>query len=459
MAGCGDDDNPPEDVVTNDEDTTDEGPADQDGSSSATSEGAETLDASTSPGSTGNTDAEDAGSSSLDRNPTDGSGSDGGAPPDVGPRSWIVGGWLLTEEGYFGYLTILDDLSADGEVDLGKVHQFDGDITYTSAGDGSVLVGQEDVPTLERWVVNEAGDGLEKDGEINFDYFAVTSTLGNGVIQVIDEQTAWYFDAETYQAIVFNPTTMTTDGVTVDFSGILEQDYNIVLGYVSRLDDALVISAQYWDADWNALSLTRAAVIDIESQDVEYADDTRCGSTRFHAKDDEGNLYIGAHPGEALWQAAGLGAEDAPKACIIRMKSGETEFDSDYYVDLQEASGGRVVGGFMQGDDGHAYVYEFTGDIQDVDGDTYNGYLKGDNWALARIELGNEAESYTLVDHYEASTAYGTSFSVVVGDESVRYVISANSSFESGKYYDLSDPTDAVPALSFPGFPGDALNY
>jgi hypothetical protein len=38
-------------------------------------------------------------------------------------------------------------------------------------------------------------------------------------------------------------------------------------------------------------------------------------------------------------------------------------------------------------------------------------------------------------------------------------VISANSSFESGKYYDLSDPTDAVPALSFPGFPGDALNY
>lgn len=387
--------------------------------------------------------------------------ADVGDAGSLGPveTSWIVGGWLSTEEGYFGYLTILDDLSVEGEVDLARVRQFPGDITYTSTGDGKVFVGQADLTTVERWVVNEAGDGLEKDGEINFEYFGVTSTLGNDAIQLIDDETAWYFDTATYQVIVFNPTTLTTEGEVIDFSGILEGDNDLVLGFVSRLDDSLVVSAQYWDPEGNALSLTRAAIIDIDSHDVTYADDTRCGSTRFHVKDDAGNLYIGAHPGESLWQAAGLGSEDAPEACLVRIKSGETHFDGDYYVDLGEISGGKVVGGFLQGDDNHAYVYEFTGDLGDVNAENYMGYVRGDSWALARLELGNEAESYEVVENYEASTAYGASFAVTVGSESIRYVISANSSFDSGKYYDLSNPTNAIEALSFPGFPGTALNY
>jgi hypothetical protein len=179
----------------------------------------------------------------------------------------------------------------------------------------------------------------------------------SSVQRIIDAETAWYFDPGTYQVIVFDPTTMTTDGNTIDFSGMLEQDYNLTLGNVSRLDDSLVISAQYWDADWNSLSLTRAAIIDIESHEVSYTDDTRCGSTRSHAKDSAGNVYVGAHPGESLWGAAGLANEDAPKPCLIRIKSGGTEFDDEYYVNLEQASAGKVVGRFMQGQDNHAYVY------------------------------------------------------------------------------------------------------
>jgi hypothetical protein len=442
-----------------------------------TSEGAQTTDGATGetggtlgPGETSEASSGEAGS--LDGGETGGTGAldaggrtapeaDGGhtdaGPTGPGETSWIVGGWLSTEEGYFGYLTIVDDLSADGEIDLENVHQFPGDIAYTSTGDGTVYVGQEGLPTVERWVVNEAGDGVEKDGEISFDYFGVTSTMGS--VEIVDEETAWYFDTSTYQVIVFNPTTMTTEGDTIDFSGILEGDNDLALGLVSRLDDSLVISAQYWDTDGNAVSLTRAAIIDIDSHDVNYADDTRCGSTRFHALDASGNLYIGAHPGESLWQAAGLGTEDAPKPCLVRINSGDTEFDTDYYVNLEEVSGGKVVGGFMQGDDNHAYVYEFTGDIGEVNAENYNPQLRGDNWALARIELGNEEESYTLVDNYEPSTSYGSSFTVEVGNQSKRYVISANASFESGLYYDLSNPTDAAPALSFPGFPGNAVNF
>lgn len=383
----------------------------------------------------------------------------GGVPTET-EESWIVGGWLSTEEGWFGYLTLLDDLSAGGEVDLGKVHQFDGDTVYASAGNGVVLVGQEGLSTIERWAVNDAGTSLAKNGEIDLEYYGVTSTVSaSDIIQFIDAETAWYFDPGTYQVIVFDPTTMTTEGDTIDFSGMMEQDYNLTLGNVSRLGDSLVISAQYWDADWNSLSLTRAAIIDIDSHEVSYADDTRCGSTRSHAHDSAGNLYIGAHPGESLWEAAGLANEDAPKPCLVRINVGEAEFDDEYYVNLEEASGGEVVGGFMQGEDNHAYVYQYTGDIADLTAENFDPLFRGNNWALARIELGNEAESYTLVDNYDPSTAYGTSFGVTVGGQPVRFVISANEAFASGKYYDMTDPTDAAEALSFPGFPGAALNY
>lgn len=390
-----------------------------------------------------------------------GDGDVGGALGDGdGDEQWIVGGWLTTEEGWFGYLTILDDLSADGEVDLGQVHQFDGDLTYTSTGDGVVFVGQEGLSTIERWVVRDDGQGLKKDAQIDFDFYGVTSTTASGdVIQVLDSETAWYFDTENYQVIVFNPTTMKTQGETIDFGGLKEGDYNLVLGSISRLDDALVISSQYWDADWNALSLTRVAIIEIDSHEVRYANDTRCGSTRFHATDADGNLYIGPHPGEALWGGADLGSEDAPKPCLVRIKSGSSDFDPKYYVNLQEVSGGKVVGGFMQGTDNSAYVYEYVGDLDAITAENYNSHLRGDNWALAHIELDNEDETYTIVKNYEPSTAYGASFQVRVSGETVTYVISANEGFASGKYYDLSNPTRAVEALSFPGFPGRAFNY
>lgn len=463
VAACGDDDSsPPGDDVEQDAavgESSNGGETSQPDQSTGGEETTAELETHTE--TSGDAAQFDAGASDAGPDEsiaeTDAGLTDAG-PTGPGATTWIVGGWLSTEEGYFGYLTILNDLSANGEVDLEKVQPFPGDITYTSTGDGKVFVGQEDLPTIERWVVNESGNGLEKDGEINLDYFGVTSTLGPDV-QLIDDETAWYFDTSTYQVIIFNPTTMTTEGDTIDFSGILEGTHDLVLGGVSRLDDALVISAQYWDMDGNPVSLTRAAIIDIESRDVTYADDTRCGSTRFHVKDDDGNLYIGAHPGESLWQGAGLGLDDPPKPCLVRIRRGETAFDTNYYVDLEQISGGKVVGGFLQGSGNSAYVYEFAGDVSAVNEENYNPQLRGDNWALARIELGNEAESYELVDEYAPSTSYGNSFTVEVGDEVVRYLISVNASFESGQYYDMSNPARAVTALSFPGFPGAAFNY
>lgn len=468
---CGDDDSTPPEKEEVEHDAGKD-PTNEPETPSAETPSAETSGPDTSHSGETTTEVPGASSETFDAGGMEGGASDGGeetiaesdagdtdtGEPGPGKSSWIVGGWLSTEEGYFGYLTVLDDLSADGSIALEKVHAFPGDITYTSTGDGKVFIGQEGLPTIERWVLNQSKTGLEKDAEISLDYFGVTSTLGPEV-QILDEETAWYFDTTTYQVIVFNPTTMTTEGETIDFSGVLEGDNDVVLSGVSRLDDALVISAQYWNADGDPVSLTRAAIIDIESGDVTYADEPRCGSTRFHVRDAAGNLYIGAHPGESLWQGAGLGLEDAPKPCLVRIKSGETAFDTDYYVNLEEISGGKVVGGFLQGDGNHAYVYEFAGDVSEVNAENYNPQLRGDNWALARIELGNEAESYELVEDYAPSTSYGDSFTVEVGNEMVRYLVSVNASFESGQYYDMSNPSRAVTALSFPGFPGSAFNY
>lgn len=381
--------------------------------------------------------------------------SDGGSDPVTGEQRWIVGGWITTVDAYTGFLAVVTDLSGEGSIDLAQVTEFGGDMVYASRGDGTVYVGLESSPIIERWGLDEAGV-LQKQDEVSFANFGVTSTLGGGrnVIQFVDEDRAYYFDNQNLQVIAFDPVAMTTgDAFSIDGLAVEGQDH--ALNFIHRDGDRFIITARYWDlADETTTSLVRAAIVDSTNDSVTYIEDTRCGDIAFDATDADGNLYLGSHPGHAVYMAAGLDGEDPPPQCILRINAGANEFDPDYFVDMTALSGG-VVGGLLQGVDGRAYVFTYMGET--ITEDNWRPSLRGDDWAIYTLELGNEAATYAPVAGLSGVTAYGDSFTTEVDGERRAFVITVAADFSGGRYVDVTNVDGAVAALAFPAFPGPAI--
>lgn len=375
-------------------------------------------------------------------------------PSTAAEELWIAGGWISTGDEYTGYLTVLDDLSSDGTIDLSRAVEFGGDMVYASPGGRVVFVGREDAPIIERWGLDES-NALEKQDQVSLANFGVTKTLGGGrnVIQFVNGERAYYFDNENLQVVVFDPGSMATER-SFSIEGLAVEGQEHAMNFIHRDGDRFIVTARYWDlAEGTTTPLVRAAIVDSRDETVEYIEDTRCGDIAFNVTDDAGHLYLGSHPGHAVYVAAGLDGDSPPPQCLLRIRRGESRFDPDYFVNLSELSGG-VVGGLLQGADDHAYVFRYAG--EPITADNWQASLRGDDWKVYSLQLGNEEDTFGPVDGLESFTAYGDSFSTVVNGARKPFLIAVEADFSSGNYYDVSRRSEVVAALSFPGFPGRA---
>lgn len=397
---------------------------------------------------------------------TDAAGAGGGdgtdGPPATPVSSWIVGHWTVDAVGaYLGSVLVLDDLSEDGTVDLTQGEDFGTDISYASPGNGVLFVGRKSQPNLQRFHVLESGE-LQLTGQLGLDAYGIADTLGRSqpVVQFIDDEHAYYIDLPTLQVIVFNPsaTPMTIypdDTFLID--GLEQEGMEVNVTAVRRDGDRITVMARYYLND-NAAPLVKVAMIDIATNEVTYAQDSRCGQVAYSVSDPEGNLYFGSHGALATYAAAGLAPEGTPPACIVRIKKGEGGFDPDYFVDLEQVSGGGIVGSLLQGVDGHAYVMQYSGAVPTIAAEARQA-LSAAAWQLHRLELEDAAETYVKVEDMPLGTAYSASFSTVVGLEPVPFLIMPGDELKSAYFWDVSDPAAPKRALGFPGTPGHAIPF
>jgi len=390
-----------------------------------------------------------------------GQGGEGGADPGPGVTSWIVGNWSVDTEGnYLGALTVVDDLSAESSVSLDNAEDFGTDIFYTSAGDGVVFVGRDGETNIQRFQADSDGS-FELTGELGLSAYGVTSTLGRSlpVVQVIDEERAYYIDIENFQVIVFNPssTPMTIyEDETFDFGELEVGELWGQVGTLVRDDDRVIVVGRYWDADDTTTPLVKAAIIDTESNDVTYIEDTRCSNAASAIVDPEGNIYFGSHPGLGVAHEAGLEDSDSTPPCIIRIQSGESEFDENYFVDLESVAGRAGVGTLLQGVDGHAYVMQYDGE-DDITPENSRDAMLGAYFRLHVFELDSVEDTYALVDGMPLAPGYNSSFTTTVGHREVTYLVLPGDNFVGGYYWDVTDPFEPERALEFPGYPGEAI--
>jgi hypothetical protein len=272
-------------------------------------------------------------------------------------------------------------------------------------------------------------------------------------MQFVEQDRAYYFDNENLQVVVFDPKSMTTQG-SFSIAHLSVEGQEHAMNFVHRDGDRFIVTARYWDlAEGTTTPLVRAVIVDSRDDSVEYIEDTRCGDIAFNVTDDAGDLYLGSHPGHAVYMAAGLDGESPPPQCLLRIKRGESRFDPDYFVNLSELSGG-VVGGLLQGVGNQAYVFQYDG--EPITEDNWQASLRGDRWAVYGLVFGNEAGTFGSVEGLDSLTAYGDSFSTVVNGVRKPFLVAVEADFSAGNYYDVSQRSEVREALSFPGFPGRA---
>jgi hypothetical protein len=372
-------------------------------------------------------------------------------PTDEG--IYVVGGYLTIQEKYIGYLAVTDDLSAEGAIDLDKVVEFPDDMSFASPGNGVIYVGNGSAPVIERWFLNGANE-LVKDGEVGLAQYGIASGLGiKDPLHFIAADRAYFIDGKTQQVVIWNPETLKTID-TFALDGFPEGDLFMGLNFVHKDGDRLLLSARYWRPDDTAALLTRVAIIDTTDDSVTYVDDTRCGNIAFQAHDRDNNLYLASHPAQTAVIAAGLAGDPVAESCIIRINSGQNEFDQDYYVSLDDLVGGSA-GGIMQGAGDEAFILKHAGPALTID--NAGSAAKRSEWEIHRLTLGSEEATLEQVPDIELQSAYALAFTTRVAGKNTPYVITVKGDFSEGTYFDVSQPGEFRQALAVPGFPGKAI--
>lgn len=345
------------------------------------------------------------GGSSTGGSNLGGMGGDGSGGGDTGPTGscgfdkapYLLGGGVTTQDGYQGYLSVVDDIGESADFDFSAATAFPVWTSHHSYADGTAFVGSEGSPILEKWVVNSAGE-LEKAGEISLENQGVTETASvRGFVARVNDTKAYYLDKNNHQLIGFNPETMLLDGVIVDLSpaiGPYIQD-QVTLGGIQRDGDTLIITARYWTAEGSTDSVVKAAFVDSTDDSLTAAEDTRCGGLAFFAKDSAGNTYVGPHQGN-LYEKAVDGWGPGLDSCVLRIKKGEKQFDPDYYVNLDDVVDGLATN-LADGAGDKAYFMKYEGEI--ANNENWRDLVRfGTNYDLYEFTLGEDDPTATKVE-------------------------------------------------------------
>lgn len=170
--------------------------------------------------------------------------------------------------------------------------------------------------------------------------------------------------------IIFNPTTMQETG-KIALSKYAYKDNDPDGGNGIVRDGKLFLPLSQAKSMKEIYPIpAEVAVIDVATDKVEkIIKDDRVTSLGMigHSNpvmDEEGNIYFNSGPRSAMWcqYAPGQGFKEG----LLRIKKGETEFDKDFYIGLQETDGGELgsYGMYMiYGGKGNIYMFLYKNSL------------------------------------------------------------------------------------------------
>ncbi|WP_234859220.1 DUF4374 domain-containing protein [Aquimarina aquimarini] len=263
---------------------------------------------------------------------------------------------------YSLYLQTMDNLTKTKDLDNKNATEIVAEtVTGVYQYDGNFYTNLYFTPErIEKWSLNEKQE-LTKQGSISL------GELGyQGNVYFKDKNTAFVGGPAGTKIAIFNPETMTKTGY-IDYSSVSR--IGEVTNYPNQGDkiniqapSEMIVSGNYLYIGFCFLkdlqTYTPASptadilVVDLTKIDPNSADNSNAivkwisndkgnsvGSwnsgfgAKFMITDEKNDIYLLSHN---YWGAVNVGKP----ACILRIKSGETDFDADYYFDLETVSRG-----------------------------------------------------------------------------------------------------------------------
>ncbi|MFY0564063.1 MxcI protein [Archangium lansingense] len=296
---------------------------------------------------------------------------------------------LLTTDTPQSYIIVTDKAEEAGTLSLDNAIEVPGRALGVGIPkSGSLYVVTDENATVVRYTLTSSGT-LQQSGTVSFAGKGVSS-LGEyqNNFQFVSATKAYYFDGETPQVIIWNPTEMTVTGsipldslaiagATLSFSGATVQLTNQVIMPVG------------WRPAAGVGITKKAAVVSIDTQtDVAtIATDDRCGYTHDVAVGPDGKVYIATEAyGAAVYRVKH--GEDTPAPCLLKFDPQTRTFDPSFYKTLSELVGGGTAGALIPGPQGTAYVRVLDEAVAPVNEGTHPRLVaSGAGWQWWQLKL------------------------------------------------------------------------
>jgi hypothetical protein len=201
---------------------------------------------------------------------------------------------------------------------------------------GYIYVWSPDSGVYTRYIVDDELR-LREDGAVSFVNFGGT---GNVMTRFISPTRAYSMTRDNMQIIVWNPEAMTVSG-SIDTSAAIDPNYpSFDYGEPVLFGDYVAWPILWSDDDNFDYKPSVDVILASASSDAPAfaLSDSRCGGGWSLFTDPEGDLYA---LGNAYFGFAHFFDRDPsrqPNDCLLRIRAGSTEFDPDFYLDLNAAA-------------------------------------------------------------------------------------------------------------------------
>lgn len=354
---------------------------------------------SNSKGTAAATDAEPPDTSSDDGVTPDPGAAD--APDEAGAPQDDTAYFLLTRvnspEGRRMYASILPDLD-HGEVDLGEALELPG-LSRVRAYGGKLFAFDGESGVATRYVVGTDGsfsaDVLLDGSPARMSFESLGVTAFSNAFAFVSPGQAFYFDTFNSGVVVeWNPETMT---ITNTFDGNLGRDGfdQINLDRIRILDDRIVLAISWGDSvSAEYVGTQNLLVLDLQDPTrLTMIEDDRCAGTGSIFVED-GYVYA---LGDAFSSFVGLLNPDEPLVpCLLRWRVGDSTFDPDYELRLDEATTGyKLLSGGVPFDASTLLTTAYVSEQDPTELGLF-GALNGNHWQIAQVD--RQTGGTTLVD-------------------------------------------------------------
>ena len=339
---------------------------------------------------------------------TGGSGAGGTGGPGATPAPiFAISGQLFTPATgeFIAWLKLVPELRPDLELPPEEFFAPGGSGTWVARGDGTLYFLEGDSGVIERF---RADDDLtiESEGRLSFLNFGV-DRAGSHELFFLTDTKAYFLDRFLGQIIVWNPSTFEIESSFL-LEGLERDGLRINIAGLQLRDDQLIVVARYSrpsDGDFEPLVV--AAFIDTVTDEVTYAEDTRCGNAGGVSLTPEGDLYLASFVNSSSRFFLGQSGDPPVEPCAIRIRAGETDFDSDYFLDIGELAGTELAWGPLQGGSGRGYFVIYDPEVvpipDDLDGVSDQDLTNTPAWVLYSAVLGDEEATLARVSGLDPS--------------------------------------------------------